>query len=97
MCASLDNIYGQDFLEMTREDIVPDNFVLGVKLYKVILNYHQVSVSPSTSTSSIDNEDSDMQSVSQGSSDSSTMQSLAVKMRVLKDLHHRVLKGLKVQ
>jgi len=82
MCASLDNkICGLDFLEMTREDIVvliPDNFVM--KLYKVILNYHQVSVSPSTSTSSIDNEDSDMQSVSQGSG-SSTMQSLAVKKR----------------
>ena len=87
MCASVDNnIYGQDFLEMTREDIavlIPDNFVLGMKLYKVIMNYRQVSVSPSTSTSSIDNEDSDMLNVSQSSSSSvsSTMQSLAVKKR----------------
>ena len=87
MCASVDNnIYGQDFLEMTREDtavLIPDNFVLGMKLYKVIMNYRQVSVSPSTSTSSIDNEDSDMLNVSQSSSSSvsSTMQSLAVKKK----------------
>jgi len=64
-------IYGHDFLEMTRQDIavlIPDKFVLGMKLFKIIQSYHQVSVSASTSTSTVMDEDLD---VSGGSSASS--------------------------
>ena len=93
-CAHVDTeLSREDFLEITRKDIavlIPNKFVLGMKLFKIIQKYRHVS-SASTSTSISVDEDPG------SSSGSSIVQNPAVKNKhhPLKDQDQRALRGLK--